>query len=50
MMEKLPEGYEKAAKETGAFKQAREIKSARYLMLLILLTAIKLRNSEFIKL
>jgi hypothetical protein len=37
IMEKLPEGYEQAAKETGAFKQAREVKSGRDLMHLILL-------------
>jgi len=35
MIEKLPEGYEKAAKETGGFKQKREIKTATDLLRLI---------------
>jgi len=35
MIEKLPEGYEKAAYETGGFKQKREIKTAADLMRLI---------------
>jgi len=35
IIEKLPEGYEKAAKETGAFVKKREIKSVKELLLLI---------------
>jgi hypothetical protein len=35
MIEKLPEGYEKAAYETGGFKQKRAIKTATDLMRLI---------------
>ena len=35
MIERLPEGYEKAAYETGGFKQKREIKTATDLMRLI---------------
>ena len=41
IIEKLPEGYEKAAYETGAFKQAREIKTARDLMSLILVYVVQ---------
>jgi len=37
IIEELPEGYEKAAEETGAFKQKREIKSASELMRLIMM-------------
>jgi len=37
MIEKLPEGYEKAAYETGGFKQKREIKTATDLLRLIFL-------------
>jgi hypothetical protein len=35
LIEKLPEGYEKAASETGGFKQKREIKTATDLLRLI---------------
>jgi len=37
IIEKLPEGYEKAATETGGFKQKREIKTVNDLMRLIFL-------------
>jgi len=37
MIEKLPEGYEKAATETGGFKQKREIKTSKDLLKLIFL-------------
>ena len=37
IIEKLPEGCEKAAYETGGFKQKREIKTAIDLMRLIFL-------------
>jgi len=37
LLEMLPEGYEKAANETGALKRAREIKTAFDLLMLVFL-------------
>jgi len=37
LLEMLPEGYEKAAKETGAFKRAKEVKTAYDLLMLVFL-------------
>ena len=37
LLEMLPEGYEKAAKETGAFKRAKEVKTAYDLLMLLFL-------------